>query len=1104
MSSSEPPAPPLLSDESAAPQDEEPSEEADLDKLKETEAAVMSLLASEADETSASDEGQTLVAVTEPYIGEGDSDEFPAKVASSRASPQNNDAGLVEATPGEVTVKLTTEGLSSLVSYSSSSAEVSASEDNTQDVPEKSNSEDPLTSGKSIADNVKEPAAISQVLEETEENQHEKSQVSPGEVLAAAADALASAVDEVQVEAEEVAAIESVTAALAQAEADLAMKTAEDDVDAAESDIPEAVGSEEEEAASVPNSVVKEDSNATSPPDTKVGESSTEHIQSAQESKDAVETPPNVMEAVTQEALVSAFDEETQAAQEKKDEVNLPKDSLEEAEEALTFVKDSSNQKSPKEMEKVTFKDIVQTSVADENSDVKMDTDTKEVPEKLPTEHPSTKIDTTQSAKSTAEDADADTTEESKITIDKEVNSGKGIKRPLEDDTEEPAEDKKKEEEGRGKRPKKSEPAIESSLHPLEQEEAQDTPQEEETELMETGTTRDLEPESGIKTRKRVEPEGLEKGDEGSRDGEGDEVGEDDAEKKDNSGQDKDKDDSKEDEESSTPSRRRKKKRRAYERPRGEGGKFMKEKPDPSMLDEETRMDCSLLQDEDSQGSASRREVRRFRCEVIVPESTEVFTADKVVEYVWPLEGIGEHYFIQEQISQYLGIMSFKRRYPDLRRRPIDMQERDYLKEKGLVSDMACDLGLTAVRSEDVLDVMFNDFPAKFEELQRLLRERKENEMRERGKVNYSMANIDKSKMQEYGRKAAADAARWNASFNKEKREDRRYSFDLQTFTLQMPLGRGKKLPPEMTKIGFYPVAVLPGQFTNSYREYTPQALKTMPLNTVVSAPVVPDPLGSDGNSSDSEEETNDTTQRSVVDDPVKEEKGGEAGPRCKVCSGTKNRNKGGKPEPLIICGNCKSASHPTCIDLTLVMVPKIESYNWQCMDCKSCVTCNDPDDEDKMIFCDMCDRGYHIYCVGLRRVPNGRWHCKECAMCSSCGSKTPAGNEHLKNAEWQHEFKKDKDNKQLRYATTLCVPCDKYWKRRQFCYVCLKVYRSIPEDGMVRCSNCPKYIHREGTCSTMYESERFCINCFKMRNSTALNHSRIIAAAKKKMASGY
>ncbi|XP_063590498.1 supporter of activation of yellow protein-like [Penaeus indicus] len=465
-----------------------------------------------------------------------------------------------------------------------------------------------------------------------------------------------------------------------------------------------------------------------------------------------------------------------------------------------------------------------------------------------------------------------------------------------------------------------------------------------------------------------------------------------------------------EEEEIVTPSTRRKRKKRSYERPRGEGGKFRKEKPglyktDPSVLDEDTRMDSNLPQDEDSQGSMSKREVRRFRCEVIVPESTEAFTAEKVVEYVWPLEGLGEHYFIQEQISQYLGIMSFKRKYPDLRRRPIDMQERDYLKEKGLVSEMACDLGLTAVRSEDVLDVMFNDFPSKFDELQRLLRERKENEMKERGKVNYSMANIDKSKMQEYGRKAAADAARWNAAFNKEKRDERRYSFDLQTFSLQKPSSKGKKLPPEYTKIGYYPVAVLPGQFTDYFREYTSAALSSLPLNSVMAPPITRDPLGSDGAGSDSEEET----------------------------------------------------TVPT----------------------------------------------YHIYCVGLRRVPNGRWHCKECAICSSCGSKTPAGNEHAKNAEWQHEFKKDKDNKQLKYATTLCVPCDKYWKRRQFCYVCLKVYRSIPEDGMVRCSNCPKYIHREG-CSTMYENERFCNNCFKMRNTTALNHSRIIAAAKKKMASGY
>ena len=63
--------------------------------------------------------------------------------------------------------------------------------------------------------------------------------------------------------------------------------------------------------------------------------------------------------------------------------------------------------------------------------------------------------------------------------------------------------------------------------------------------------------------------------------------------------------------------------------------------------------------------------------------STETFTAEKVTEYMWPLEGIGEHYFIQEHISQYLGIMSFKRKYPDIRRRPIESQEKEL--ETGLL-----------------------------------------------------------------------------------------------------------------------------------------------------------------------------------------------------------------------------------------------------------------------------------------------------------------------------------------------------------------------------------------------------------------------------------
>lgn len=30
--------------------------------------------------------------------------------------------------------------------------------------------------------------------------------------------------------------------------------------------------------------------------------------------------------------------------------------------------------------------------------------------------------------------------------------------------------------------------------------------------------------------------------------------------------------------------------------------------------------------------------------------------------------------------------------------------------------------------------------------------------------------------------------------------------------------------------------------------------------------------------------------------------------------------------------------------------------------------------DESKMLFCAQCDRGYHIYCLGLRNVPDGKF----------------------------------------------------------------------------------------------------------------------------------
>ena len=40
------------------------------------------------------------------------------------------------------------------------------------------------------------------------------------------------------------------------------------------------------------------------------------------------------------------------------------------------------------------------------------------------------------------------------------------------------------------------------------------------------------------------------------------------------------------------------------------------------------------------------------------------FGADKLYEYQWPQEGKGEWYMLQEQVSDFLGVKSFKRKYP--------------------------------------------------------------------------------------------------------------------------------------------------------------------------------------------------------------------------------------------------------------------------------------------------------------------------------------------------------------------------------------------------------------------------------------------------------
>ncbi|CAH1261392.1 PHF10 [Branchiostoma lanceolatum] len=433
-------------------------------------------------------------------------------------------------------------------------------------------------------------------------------------------------------------------------------------------------------------------------------------------------------------------------------------------------------------------------------------------------------------------------------------------------------------------------------------------------------------------------------------------------------------------------------------------------------------------EDEENSSTPKRRPVKRRRTSRDSDNKSErgdpeeggsLFPAENLFEYQWPPDKNGDWYFVQEQVSEFLGVKSFKRKYQDLDRRVMEMDEKQYLWEKGVVNEAQVTLGLTALRSEEVYDLMLRDYPQKYQEYACVLHERERQSISEKHK-EYEMPTIEVSKVAAYIKRAAHQAAEYNRQLNQERMEERRAYFDMQTQTIQVPAGKMRKLPPEATKPGPFPVALIPGQFQEYYKKYTSEELKYFPMNTCLYGPpskVDPyahvssgddsdDESSSDGESSGSGSGSCSTSSSSEGESsPPEQPKAKAATPRpaakrksmptvaqagyrpkddvpnavCGICLKGPDNNKWGRTEDLIHCSQCDNSGHPSCLDMSDELVQVIKTYPWQCMECKTCVICGDPSEEDKMMFCDVCDRGFHTFCVGLEELPIGQWVCQTC-----------------------------------------------------------------------------------------------------------------------------
>ncbi|XP_068677105.1 histone acetyltransferase KAT6A-like [Montipora foliosa] len=103
----------------------------------------------------------------------------------------------------------------------------------------------------------------------------------------------------------------------------------------------------------------------------------------------------------------------------------------------------------------------------------------------------------------------------------------------------------------------------------------------------------------------------------------------------------------------------------------------------------------------------------------------------------------------------------------------------------------------------------------------------------------------------------------------------------------------------------------------------------------------------------------------------------------CDFCLQTAAANRRGEPENLLICRDCGNKAHPSCMNYSPELVHRITSdaSAWQCIDCKACIICNDSGDPGSLLFCDACDKGYHMQChvPPLATMPIGKWVCYNC-----------------------------------------------------------------------------------------------------------------------------
>jgi hypothetical protein len=160
-----------------------------------------------------------------------------------------------------------------------------------------------------------------------------------------------------------------------------------------------------------------------------------------------------------------------------------------------------------------------------------------------------------------------------------------------------------------------------------------------------------------------------------------------------------------------------------------------------------------------------------------------------------------------------------------------------------------------------------------------------------------------------------------------------------------------------------------------------------------------------------------------------------------------------GASDTMLFCTDCGEGFHSFCVNAPIHSMEASSVCAWRCPNCKICeISGESPEDELKMLFCEMCDRAFSLDLLDppLQKAPAGLWICGQCVDCHKCKNASDPRGASLKH--WSRD-------PQLCYG---CGGCDglvdQYTKGRK-CAVCISIWRDEDTD-LAQCEDCNAKVH--------------------------------------------